>query len=256
MKLSPADDLLIRIERALDLDGEGQLIASVLSKKIAAGSTHAVIDIPKGPTAKVRTHKDAERLASLFTQVGAACGVHIRCLITDGIQPVGEGIGPVEEARDVLAVLQRADTAPKDLRERALIIAAQLFSMADDISYPRGLIKATDILDSGKAWTQFQRIMKAQGGLKPLPEAYYQHTETARTTGVLQGIDNRRLARLAKLAGAPATAAAGLRLHKRVGETIHEGDALFTLYSDTEGERQYALAYYQQTDIFSIGETS
>ncbi|AUM11074.1 thymidine phosphorylase family protein [Ketobacter alkanivorans] len=256
VNLSPADDLLIRIERALDLDGEGQLIASVLSKKIAAGSTHAVIDIPKGPTAKVRTHKDAERLASLFTQVGAACGVHIRCLITDGIQPVGEGIGPVEEARDVLAVLQRADTAPKDLRERALIIAAQLFSMADDISYPRGLIKATDILDSGKAWTQFQRIMKAQGGLKPLPEAYYQHTETARTTGVLQGIDNRRLARLAKLAGAPATAAAGLRLHKRVGETIHEGDALFTLYSDTEGERQYALAYYQQTDIFSIGETS
>ena len=256
VNLSPADDLLIRIERALDLDGEGQLIASVLSKKIAAGSTHAVIDIPTGPTAKVRSHKDAERLASLFTQVGAACGLHIRCLITDGTQPVGEGIGPVEEARDVLAVLQGAGNAPKDLRERALIIAAQLFSMARDISYERGLIEATDILDSGKAWTQFKRILNAQGGMKPLPEANYQHIETAGTTGVLQDIDNRRLARLAKLAGAPTTAAAGLRLHKRVGEMVNAGDALFTLYSDTEGEQQYALAYYQQAAIFSIGAIS
>ena len=67
VNLSPADDLMVRIERALDLDGEGQLIASVLSKKIAAGSTHAVIDIPVGATAKVRNHNDAEHLANAGT---------------------------------------------------------------------------------------------------------------------------------------------------------------------------------------------
>lgn len=252
VNLSPADDLLIRIERALDLDGEGQLIASVLSKKIAAGSTHAVIDIPVGPTAKVRSQKDAERLSSLFTQVGAACGIQIRCLSTDGSQPVGLGIGPVEEARDVLAVLQCEENAPQDLRERALFLAAHLFSLAYQERYEQGLERAIAILDEGKAWQQFQRILAAQGGMKALPDASYQHTEAATAAGTLTAIDNRQLARLAKLAGAPATAAAGLRLHTCVGDKITVGQPLFTLCSDTIGEQQYAMDFYRQSTIFMI----
>lgn len=256
VNLSPADDLLIRIERALDLDGEGQLIASVLSKKIAAGSTHAVIDIPVGPTAEIRSQKEAERLTSLFTQVGAACGIQVRCLITDGSQPVGSGIGLVEEARDVLAVLQGSNDAPVDLRERALFLAAHLFSLAYQEGYERGLEKAKDILESGASWDQFQRILAAQGGMKSLPTANFQHREAAASTGILQSIDNRQLARLAKLAGAPNTAAAGLCLHKRVGERVEAGEKLFTLFSDAEGELQYALAYYRQANIFTIGASS
>lgn len=254
VNLSPADDLLIRIERALDLDGEGQLIASVLSKKIAAGSTHAVIDIPVGDTAKVRSQAEAERLASLFTQVGAACGIYIRCLITDGSQPVGKGIGPVEEARDVLAVLQCKESAPQDLRERALFLAAHLFALAGKDNYERGYARAADLLDSGGAWQQFQRIATAQGGLKQLPEAKFRHTEYASGDGRVTAIDNRQLSRLAKLAGAPSTPAAGLRLHVRVGEVITPKDALFTLYSDSTGERDYALDFYRQTSIFSFEE--
>jgi len=72
----------------------------------------------------------------------------------------------------------------------------------------------------------------------------------------LQTIDNRQLARLAKLAGAPNVAVAGLRLHKRVGEKVERGEPLFTLLSDTEGELQYALAYYRQANIFTIGAAS
>lgn len=255
VNLSPADDLLIRIERALDLDGEGQLIASVLSKKIAAGSTHAVIDIPVGPTAKVRSQRDADRLASLFTQVGAACGIQVRCLLTDGSQPVGRGVGPVEEARDVLAVLQGRKEGPKDLRERALFLAAHLFSLAYGEQYENGLERAKIILESGAAWSQFQRILTAQGGMKPLPRANFQHHETMSSTGILQAIDNRQLARLAKLAGAPNTVAAGLRLHKRVGDKVEQGESLFTLFSDTEGELQYALAYYRQANIFTLEQS-
>lgn len=255
MNLSPADDMLIRIERALDLDGEGQLIASVLSKKIAAGSTHAVIDIPVGPTAKVRSSKEAERLASLFTHVGTACGIHIRCLITDGSQPVGLGIGPVQEARDVLSVLQGDANAPQDLRERALFLAAHLFSLSFQESYEQGIERATAILDEGKAWQQFQHIVKAQGGIKPLPEARYQHTEVVPGTCRLTSIDNRKLARLAKLAGAPASLAAGLRLHVKVGDVLTEGAPLFTLFSDSEGERDYALAYYrEQVTLFMFNQ--
>jgi thymidine phosphorylase len=211
-----------------------------------------VIDIPVGPTAKVRSQNDAERLSSLFTQVGAACGIQIRCLITDGSQPVGRGIGPVQEARDVLAVLQRDNNAPQDLRERALFLAAHLFSLAYQERYEQGLERATAILDEGKAWVQFQRILAAQGGMKALSDASYQHTEAAKTAGTLSAIDNRQLARLAKLAGAPATAAAGLRLHTRVGDKITVGQPLFTLYSDTIGEQQYAMAFYRQSTIFTV----
>ena len=63
VRLSPADDILIGVERPLDFDSEGQLVASVLSKKIAAGSTHVVLDLPVGPTAKLRDAEAAARLA-------------------------------------------------------------------------------------------------------------------------------------------------------------------------------------------------
>src|SRR5262245_4703865 len=113
VRLSPADDLLIRVERALDIDSDGQLIASVLSKKVAAGSTHVVIDVPLGPTAKVRTREAAERLEGHLDAVGSGLGLEVRVIYTDGSQPVGRGIGPALEAHDVLAVLRGDATAPK-----------------------------------------------------------------------------------------------------------------------------------------------
>ncbi len=253
VNLSPADDLMIRIERALDLDGEGQLIASVLSKKIAAGSTHAIIDIPVGPTAKVRDRPQADRLSSLFTEVGAALGIHIRCLVTDGSQPVGEGIGPVQEARDFLAVLRGEARAPLDLRDRALFLTAHLLDLADNSSLEACHEKAREILDSGQAWEQFQRICRAQGGLRTLPEARFQHTEKAACEAIVIDIDNRQLSRLAKLAGAPFNPAAGLRLHARIGDVVTRDTPLFTLYSESNGERDYALDYYQNhASIFTL----
>jgi len=131
-----------------------------------------------------------------------------------------------------------------------------LFSLAYQVPFKQGLEKATAILETGKAWYQFQNILSAQGGQKTLPEARYQYIESVDKNGVLANIDNRQLARLAKLAGAPNSAAAGLRLHKRVGETIECGEPLFTLYSETKGELDYALAYYAQASIFSIGANS
>src|SRR3546814_521628 len=127
--LSPADDKFVRIERELDVDTEGQLIASVLSKKIAAGSTHVVIDIPVGPTAKVRSKESARHLAERMRAVAARSGLEARCLLTDGTQPVGRGVGPALEARDVLAVLRNAPEAPDDLRRRAAVLAGAVLEI-------------------------------------------------------------------------------------------------------------------------------
>ncbi len=129
MHLSPADDIFVRVERELDIDTEGQLIASVLSKKIAAGATHVVIDIPIGPTAKVRSREAAERLAAHLTETASHFGLALRCLYTDGSQPVGQGIGPALEARDVLAVLRNEPGRPQDLRERAALVAGAVLEL-------------------------------------------------------------------------------------------------------------------------------
>ncbi|WP_286803722.1 thymidine phosphorylase family protein [Marinobacter sp. UBA2498] len=255
MNLSPADDLLIRIERALDLDGEGQLVASVLSKKIAAGSTHAVIDIPVGETAKVRTPGDADRLASLFTSVGAACGLKVRCIATDGSKPVGAGIGPTEEARDVLAVLQGKRGAPEDLRSRAILLAGHLFDLADGLGVKEGMIKAERLLQDGSAWEQFKRITKAQGGLKSLGEARFRRPVLSSESGTIVSIDNRRLARVAKLAGAPASSTAGLRLLVNVGDIVIKGEPLYELLSDSPGQQDYALAFNDMGPaIFTVSQ--
>ena len=130
VKLSPADDILIRVERALDLDTEGQLIASVLSKKIAAGSTHLVIDLPFGPTAKLRTRESAQILSQALVSIAETFGLRTNVVLTDGLQPVGRGIGPALEARDVLSVLQCAPNEPRDLRQRSIALAAALIELA------------------------------------------------------------------------------------------------------------------------------
>ena len=245
VNLSPADDLLIRIERALDIDGEGQLIASVLSKKIAAGSTHVLIDIPVGETAKVRTWDDAKKLARMFEKVGHTCGLTIRCVLTVGARPIGKGIGPAEEAKDILSVLNQDIHAPIDLQERSLFLAANLIDLVENDGFDKAYSKVKRILESGEAKQQFTKIINRQGGeLKRIPIAKYSHSEICATPLTVKRIDNRKISRLAKLAGAPFSPGAGLRIHSTVGHRVKAGDKLFSLFAHTKGELEYALEYY------------
>ena len=126
VNLSPADDILISVERPLSLDTREQMVASIMSKKLAAGSTHLLIDLPVGPTAKVTNAIEAMRLRKLFEFVGDHFGIAVEVVTTDGRQPIGNGIGPVLEAQDVMAVLGNDPDAPRDLREKSLRLAAHL----------------------------------------------------------------------------------------------------------------------------------
>ena len=253
VRLSPADDVLIRVERPLDLDSQGQLVASILSKKVAAGSTHVLIDMPVGPTAKVRSAEAAGVLSRQLQQVGTAMGLQLRVLQTGGLEPVGRGIGPALEARDVLAVLRNEAGAPRDLRERALVLAAELLEFGGFASQGSGGTHACEVLASGRAWAKFQEICEAQGGLRMPPVAADRSDVVAARSGSVVSIDNRRLARIAKLAGAPLAAAAGLDLHVRCGDFVERGQPLFTVHAESPGELAYALDYaLQQSDIVQV----
>jgi len=243
MQLSPADDVLIRVERPLDLDSEGQLIASVLSKKAAVGSQRVVIDMPVGPTAKVRNAASALALTKGLIGVGAAIGLDVRVIQTDGSQPVGRGIGPALEARDVMAVLERQPDAPQDLRGRALLLAGQVLEMSGLAEDGQGMEAARRVLDDGRALAKFVAICEAQGGMRTPPLAPYSEVVVAPEAGRVTGIDNRRIARAAKLAGAPRDAAAGAQMQVRVGDTVARGQPLFTLFAQSPGELSYALGY-------------
>jgi thymidine phosphorylase len=256
VKLSPADDILIRVERALDLDTEGQLIASVLSKKIAAGSTHLVIDLPVGPTAKVRTPQAAEALSRALASVAETFGLHTRVVLTDGLQPVGRGIGPALEARDVLSVLRCKPNAPGDLRQRAIALTSALLELAGKAPQGGGEAMAAEALDNGRAWTKFQRICEAQGGMRVPPTSRQQRPIFAERPGRVHAIDNRRIARLAKLAGAPDDKAAGVDLHVTLGDQVTSGQPLCTVHADSPGELAYAFDYAAANrDIIVIHES-
>lgn len=245
MQLSPADDVLIRVERPLDIDSEGQLVASVLSKKAAAGSEHVLIDIPVGPTAKVRSEDAARRLSQLLEAVGTAVGLHVRCVTTDGSQPVGRGVGPALEAHDVLAVLRGDGNAPADLRARALRLAGDVIEMANRSPAGDAIAMAAKVLDNGNALRKFDAIREAQGGLREPGRAPLRRDIAAATPGKIAAIDNRRIARFAKLAGAPNSSTAGLEMHVQLGAQVGRGQKLFTLHAETAGEMENAARYVE-----------
>lgn len=244
VSLSPADDLLIRIEKTMNLDSEGQLVASILSKKISAGSNHLVIDMPIGTTAKVRSIQQAELIKNYLEDVAKHFSIKICVIMTDGSQPVGRGIGPALEASDVLAVLSNDSNAPEDLRDRALTIAGHLIEFSPKISRGSGKSIAKSILDSGQALKKFAAICKAQGGVRfDIPKAKYTYTIEAEKSGKISNIDNRHIARVAKLAGAPSYKASGVELLVKLNSHVERGQPLFTIHAEAQGELDYALSF-------------
>lgn len=257
VNLSPADDILIRAERPLDLDSDGQLVASILSKKVAAGATHVLIDVPIGPTAKIRSEAAAEALTRRLREVGQALGLNIRMLRTDGNQPVGRGIGPALEARDLVAVLKGDRDAPLDLRDRSLTLAAGILELCGSVTAGGGLAMAEQALAGGRAWKKFQAICDAQGGMRELPTAGLFRSIETDQGGVVSSIDNRGLARAAKLAGAPGDKIAGADIHVRLGDLVRRGQPLFTLHAGAPGQLEYAMSFLQtRSPVISVVRAS
>lgn len=240
-RLAPADDILIAVERPLSMDSPGQMIASILSKKIAAGATHLLVDIPVGDSAKVHTHLEALKLRKLFEYVGDNMGLHLEVVITDGSQPIGRGVGPVLETIDIMKILENDPTAPRDLKEKALLLAGRIIEFDPDVRGGQGYTIARDILESGRALEKMNAIIDAQGrNHTPLKPADFQFDVCAHKPGYVRAIDNLRIASIARLAGAPLDQGAGIYLHKKVGDRVLQGDPLYTIYAQFKADYNFA----------------
>ena len=242
VNLSPADDRLIAVERPLMSDTAEQMVVSILSKKLAAGSRQIVIDIPVGPSGKVRDRAQAVRLKKLFEYVGDRIGLCLDVVIGDVLQPVGRGIGPALEARDVLKVLSNEADAPADLRDRALLLAGRILEFDPALRGGAGVVRAAELLASGEALEKFLRIVDAQG--KP-PAAVslgkLRHEVRAPRDGTVAAIDCFRLSRIARLSGAPSDKGAGIDLMKKLGDTVEQGEPLYRIHACLAADFHFAV---------------
>ncbi|MBP7660666.1 MAG: thymidine phosphorylase, partial [Burkholderiaceae bacterium] len=252
--LSPADDILISVERPLAIDSPGQMVASILSKKIAAGSTHLVLDIPVGPSAKVRSMSAAQRLKRLFEYVAGRLGLELDAVITDGRQPIGRGIGPVLEARDVMQVLANDPGAPQDLRQKALRLAGRMIEFDPDVRGGDGYRIARDILESGRALSKMNAIIDAQGRrAQPACVGTLTFDVEAPADGAVIGVDNLRLARIARLSGAPQVRGAGIDLHVQLGDRVQAGQTLYRVHAQFEADLEFAHRMVAEGSAFTLG---
>ena len=253
-KLAPVDVMLISVERPLGIDSQGQMVASILSKKLAAGSTHLIIDIPVGPTAKVRHMNQALALRKLFEFVGDRLNIHLEVMITDGRQPVGRGIGPVLEARDIMQVLQNDPDAPFDLRQKSLQLAGRIIEFDPDVRGGQGYAIARDILESGRAGAKMNALIRAQGpkpiDLRPGSLCY---EVLAGSDGVVTSIDNFQMAKIARLAGAPKIKKAGVDLFKKLGSPVKKGDTLYCIYAEFPTDFKFAQESAGQNNGYTLG---
>jgi thymidine phosphorylase len=186
--------------------------------------------------------------------VGKQLGLYLEVIITDGRQPVGRGIGPVFEARDVMQVLQGEPGAPADLRQKALRLAGRVIEFDLDVRGGDGFAIARDILDSGRALAKMNAIIDAQGRQKKhYSPGRLSFEMSAPASGYVISIDNRQVARIARFAGAPLVNSAGVDLHRKIGDKVKRGEPLYRVHAEVAADFQFARSLAARSSGYAIG---
>lgn len=233
--LAAADDKLIRVRYPLKLDPQGMLLASIMAKKYSVSSNNVIIDIPIGPQGKIKDKKEAAKLKKRFLTIAKLLGMKMKVVITSAAQPVGYGIGPLLEVEDVLKVLKNEKDAPNDLRKKAVMLVTELLYLTGKYKFKYQAKKeAKNTLESGKAYEQFQKIVKAQGRKRLPKRGEYTFVVKATKKGKVSSIKNKLIATIARTAGAPKDPGAGVMIHKKLGQKVKKGEALFTVYAENK----------------------
>lgn len=244
--LAPADDKIIQIERLLNLDPEPQLLASILAKKLAVDSKYVLIDIPYGKSAKV-SKSQAIQLKNKFNKLAHKFDINLKCVLTDGSQPIGNGVGPILEMRDIISILKQEPERPLDLEKKSLLLSSLLLELAGKAKKGKGIAMAKKILYSGKAFKKFQEIIKAQEGhLNNLKLGEFHQEIKAKKSGKIIEIDNKKINFLARILGCPADKSAGIYLHKHVNDKVKNKGIIFTFYAESEEKLKEALKFYKK----------
>ena len=215
---------------------------SILAIKLATGVTHLVVDIPVGVSARIKSTNEALRLRKMIEYIGDSLSIEIDAVITDGSEPIGNGIGSVLEARDIMKILRNKEDAPRDLLEKSLFLAGRILEFDPKLRGGQGYSVAKEILISGRALEVMNRIIYAQGKAPQAQLGHLTRDIIASKSGVVDAINNQQINKIGVLAGAAQYQGAGIDLLKKVGDRVERGDTLYRIHSVSSTD--FAFANY------------
>jgi len=259
LKIAPADDIIIRVEEPLSFESFDKVIVSILAKKIAMSSNQLLLDLPVGPTMKIKYVTDALKFKRKFVQLARRFSINVKVDINHQLEPLGEGVGAALEAVDVLKVLEQSPNRPLKLEHKSLKLASRLLDMCYLANHQKedGLRVAEYLLHSGKAEAKFREIIKAQRGdpdisWQKIKLAKHSRKYLAPHSGKIVAVNNYQLSALAKILGAPQDCLAGLALYKKLDEKISKNDILMELFSQSESKLEEAWGTLANLSVYRI----
>ena len=244
--LAPADGKLYALRDVSGTVPSMPLIASsIMCKKIAGGAQRIVLDVKTGHGAFMETLEDARHLAQLMVQIGELAGRKTVALLSDMNQPLGNAVGNSLELIEAIETLH--GHGPDDFFNHSLEVAMHMLVLgekAKDLADARNM--AEKVIKNGNAWDKFRELVEAQGGdasfiddIDKLPVANFVDTVPAPGNGYVAGVNARVVGETAVLLGAgraekgaPVDHSVGIVVHKKVGDTVKEGDPLFTIHAN------------------------
>ena len=245
LDIANVNKTLSAIERQIGIVQQEHVVSSILAIKAATGVTNLLVDIPVGPQARVKTADEAMKMRKLLEYAGDKMGLDVDVVITDGSEPIGYGIGPVLEARDIMKILRNKDDAPQDLLGKSIFLAGRVLEFDPNLRGGQGAAVAKELLVSGKALEALNRIIQVQGK-SPNPQlGNLTRDVIADQSGIVESIDNMKINKLAILAGANRYPGAGLDLVAKTGDTVRLGDVLYSVYSCNPNDFAFANAFIE-----------
>ncbi|MGL4662726.1 MAG: pyrimidine-nucleoside phosphorylase [Culicoidibacterales bacterium] len=263
--LTPADKKLYALrDVTATVESIPLIAASIMSKKIAAGSDIICLDVKVGSGAFMKTLERARELSKTMIEIGKRAGRHVIVFLTDMDQPLGYNIGNALEVSEAIDTLK--GKGPEDLSEvTATIVGYMLFYSEKVSTIEEGITKATEALKTGEAITTLKDMLEAQGGdsriiedSNVMPTAQYVYEVCAKADGVVASIDAFKLGHLGMELGAGRATkedtidyGVGLATYVKVGDRIKQGDIIGRIYANNENEEKYAALFL---DAFTVDQ--
>ena len=263
--LAPADKLLYALrDVTATVDSIPLIAASVMSKKLAAGSDKIVLDVTTGSGAFMKNTRDAKKLAKHMVAIGNHAGKETVAILTGMEEPLGFAIGNNMEVKEAIEVLKR--DGPEDVKEVSVALAGMMLSLGlENVSHSQGKRMAKKALSSGQAFEKFKEMVQAQGG----DIRYVEHPEfferdafegevLAAEDGFLSGMDTKKIGVAAGLLGAGRETkdsvidmSAGIYLEKKIGDTVKKGEPIAICYAGTKEKLNRGMAMFESSIRYS-----
>lgn len=262
--LTPADKKLYALrDVTATVDSIPLITSSIMSKKIAAGSHNIVLDVKVGSGAFMKTPRDAEILAEKMVRIGKSCGRNIAAVITDMDSPLGNNVGNALEVAETVSVLKNEKKG--DLRDVSVALATEMVSLVFGLAHDEAEKKVVAAIEDGSAFEKMKEWIAAQGGdvsqiedTSLLPRAKFSFDVLSDADGYITEMNAEEIGKASVMLGAGRASkedkidyAAGIVIHKKVGDEVKKGDLIATLYYNNGSPDNAAKCYLSALKIES-----